>query len=139
MSGEAETRVIGAEIGLRFDSAQSDGWDGEAVLIGLDRSDFKAERLELTGSGRIARLPDGPLVSASLRFAATGLLPADPRVAAALGPEITGLLLADWQNGNGGITVSELQVTGQDYAAQAAGRLAGLADAFALSGRVMHS
>jgi len=135
MSG-AETRVVGAEIGLRFDSRNSDGWDGEAILTGLDRSGFKAERVELTGSGRIARPAAGPLVSASLRYAATGLAPDDPGVAAALGTELSGLLLAEWQSGSGVVRVSDLQINGQDYAAQIAGSIAGLEQAFALSGRV---
>ena len=134
MSG-ADTRVTSAEIGLRFDSRQSDGWDAEAVLVGLDRSDFKAERVELTGSGRIARPETGPLVTASVRYAATGLLPADAGVAQALGTEISGLLLAEWQSG-AGLAVSDLQVNGQDYAVQASGDIAGLDDAFALSGEL---
>ena len=50
---------------------------GAITLTGMDRDDFDADHLALTGSGRIARPAGLATFTAALDFAATGLRPAE--------------------------------------------------------------
>ena len=131
-----ETRINGAEVALTYDATQGEGWRGKAAIDGLDRAGLSADRLALTGSGRISRGTGGTNFGATLGFDAAGLVPDDPGVAQALGPAVTGSATLYWQEGTDGLHIPRLVVSGQDYALTAGARIDGLSDAFRVTGRV---
>lgn len=134
LTTDLPVRVQTADIALRYDQVSSDGWTGQATIIGLDRDDFRASSLVLTGSGRIAPGQS----NATLRFDAEGLQPTDAALARALGPILSGdaeiILNAD----EPGASIPSLTLVGQDYSASVeGGRVKGLADGFAMSGKLL--
>lgn len=134
LTAEVQTRVTAGRLTLKYDAATGEEWSGQADLIGLDRADFKAERMVLTGAGRIAREAGVPLVDAEVTFAAEGLAPTDPALAQALGAEVTGAATLDWQGGSGRTRISRLVVAGDDFDLTLAGSVQGLANGFAADG-----
>ncbi len=134
LTTDLETRVTKGTLALRYDAAQGEGWSGKADLIGLDRSDFSAEQMTLTASGRISRNAALPVVGATVAFKASGLAPTDPALAQALGNEVSGTALGHWQAGTGQTRLSQLTLNGTDYAVALRGSVQGLTDGFALQG-----
>jgi translocation and assembly module TamB len=124
-----------ANLTLAFDSTVDDGWRGAITLIGLDRDDFDADRLALTGSGRIARPAGLATFTAALDFAANGLRPADPALAQALGSDVTGDALLSAQEGTDALRLPRVALRGDGFSLNGAAEVAGLSDAFRLSGR----
>ena len=135
LSGAVETRINSADLALRYDATEGEGWSLQTRIHGLDRADLVAERLELAGSGRISRRGGGPVVGGTLRFDAGGMRPADPALAAALGDAVTGEALGFWRQGDGVLSLPRLKIAGADYAVQAGGTLAGLGEALTITGR----
>ncbi len=130
-------RVQAADIALSYDLAAGEGWKGAAVVTGFDRADFRAARLDLSGSGRIARRPAGPVFGATLRFDAEGLDPTDPALARALGAFVSGDGLIYLASGSDKLTIPKLALYGQDYAAKiVAAQISGLGDALQMAGQV---
>lgn len=133
LGSEMPTRVMRAEIGLQYDARQDDGWQGNARITGLDRADFRASQVELSGSGRIRP----GQIGATLLFNAEGLEPTDIAVSQALGPFVSGEALI-YSLPEGGLALPRLTFSGQDYRLSATGlRLQGLADGFRTTGRVL--
>jgi translocation and assembly module TamB len=124
-----------ADLTLAFDSTVDVGWRGAITLIGLDRDDFDADRLAVTGSGRIARPAGLATFTAALDFAATGLRPADPALAQALGSDVTGDALLSAQVGTDALRLPRVALRGDGFSLNGAAEVAGLSDAFRLSGR----
>lgn len=133
--GELPTRVASAGFRLAAESGKEAGWRGEVTLHGLERANLRLGTARLAGSGRLARTPAGNLLGGSLDLALSQLAPSDPGLAAALGPELTGSLKFHMLEG-GELQLSNLALTGQDYAL--AGRLAvgGLDGGLRTSGRI---
>lgn len=125
-----------ADLSLAYDAATDEGWRGSVMVTGLERDDFDADRLELSGSGRIARPADLATFTASLVFDATGLSPADPALAKALGPTVSGRVLISAQQGADALRLPALSLQGDGFRLTGAAEVAGLSDAFRLSGRV---
>lgn len=134
--GEVPTRVANVDFDLKIADVAEGGWDGSFVLSGLDRPDFKAEEVRLSGSGRIGRTAAGNSLDATVKLAASGLLPTDPGIATALGSTISGSLTANWLEGSGALTLSDLRVTGEGYQSSAVLEIEGLDEALLTSGRV---
>ncbi|WP_084863295.1 translocation/assembly module TamB domain-containing protein [Salibaculum halophilum] len=88
------TEVAAADITLRYDADEGDGWSGRFTAQGLTRPDLSADRLTLRGSGTITEGAgaDRGRFSADLDYAATGLALDDPARAEALGSDIRGTL-----------------------------------------------
>lgn len=136
LTGKTETRIDRADVSLRYDATEGEGWSLKTGITGLHRADFSAEQLDLSGSGRISRRGGVPVVGATLHFDAQGLLPADPAFARALGDTITGEALGFWRQGDGVLSMPRLTIAGADYTAFAGGRVAGLDAALTLDGHV---
>lgn len=134
LTSDVRTRVTSADISLRFDGRKDEGWVGTADLVGLDRADFKADRMSLKGSGRISRFAPEPVVGATLTFAAFGLAPTDPGLAQALGSQVSGVALGHWQGGTGQVRLSRLTGQGEDYELALRGAVEGLASGFTAQG-----
>lgn len=128
--------VAKADLALRFDAAQGEGWAGNLVLQGLDRDDLQADRLALTASGRIARPAGKPTVTASLQFDATGLQAADPGLTQALGEALSGTALILAQPGGVGLRLPRLALTGAGFDLAGSGTMGALSDGLPLQGRV---
>lgn len=141
LAGDAPTRVDSASVSLAYDAAAGDGWRLRADLRGLDRPDFAAERLALTGSGRIARraAKGQPAVfGGTFDFAAQGLSPADPGLAETLrrlGSAVTGRATLSAQAGDGRLRIGEMHLSAGDLTLSGRGTLAGLGTGFAVQGR----
>jgi translocation and assembly module TamB len=135
LTTEQPVRVDRAELTLGYDATQGEGWSADVALNGLYRADFRASALQLTGSGRIARAGGARQVDGTLRFAAEGLEPTDAALARALGNVVWGDALGFWREGDGVVTLSKLNLTGDGYSAFVAGTVAGLDDALQLAGR----
>jgi translocation and assembly module TamB len=88
------TEVAAADIALRYDAAEGEGWSGRFTAQGLARPDLSADRLTLRGSGTITEGAGGDRgrFAAELDYAATGLALDDPARAEALGSDIRGTL-----------------------------------------------
>ncbi len=139
LTSEVQTRIASARLNLGFDAAQSDAWTLAGLIIGLDRADFAAQSLNLSGGGNIARTGVTQRVSADLNFLGIGLTLADAALAKALGQTLSGKLVANWQQGGGQTDVTELSLAGDDYTLTASGAVQGLTSGFAFGGRVAGS
>lgn len=133
LTTDLPVKVTSADIALGFDAGQDEGWRAEARITGLDRADFRASRLTLTGSGRIAR-GTAPRIGATLRFDAEGLSPTDTALAAALGSFVSGDAVLYWTEGDGALSIPRLNLIGEDYSAKLGGQIAGLDAALTVTG-----
>ena len=133
LTTDSPVRVQSADIALRYDRSKGEGWTASAAILGYDQPEFRASSLSLTGSGRI-----GPQsVGATLQFTAEGLDPSDSGLAQALGSVVTGDAVAFWAKESGQLSVPELHIQGQDYAARITGlQMQGLADGLPLQGKL---
>jgi translocation and assembly module TamB len=132
--GETPTRVASADFRLVALQGGQEGWTGDLVIQGLDRSDVRLQRLELSGSGRIARTPAGNSLGGSVQLKAKGIEPADPGLAVALGDSVEGALRLHFLEGSDALSVSDIQLTGAGLAVGGSLQIAGLRDGFLTSG-----
>ncbi|MDB5666810.1 translocation/assembly module TamB domain-containing protein [Cypionkella sp.] len=135
LTTDLPVKVRSADIALSYDATQDEGWSANIAVLGLDRADFRASSLALSGSGRIARVADARQVGGSFRYTAEGLEPTDRNLGRALGSVIWGDGSAYWREGDGSVTVQKLTLSGEDYSAQLNGMIEGLGDAFAITGK----
>lgn len=136
LTTELPVMVRSATIALGYDATQDEGWVGEVAVFGLDRADFRAANLVISGSGRIARVLGAQQVGGTIKFSGEGLDPTNAALAQALGSVVWGGGSGYWREGNGGFFVQQLKFQGENYAAEANGKVEGLGDAFAMTGKV---
>lgn len=135
LTTDLPVKVNRVDLTLGYDAAKGDGWTADVALTGLDQPNLRASTLSLAGSGQIARVAGVRQVDGTLRFAAEGLEPNDAAIARALGSVIWGDAELSWQEGDGGVSIPKLNLTGEDYSAFVSGRIAGLDDALEMTGR----
>lgn len=135
LATDLPVKVTRADIALGYDAAVDEGWTASAALTGLDRPDFRASSVSVSGSGRIARQTAGRQVDGSFRFSAEGLEPNSAAVARALGSVVWGDATGFWREGDGNVTLSELNLASEDYSAFITGQIVGLDKALEMSGR----
>ena len=135
LTTEVPTSLTSARLSLGFDAADSDAWTLGGLIMGLDRSDFTAQSLSLSGGGNIARDAAGKRITADLSFIGFGLQPSDPALAKAMGPSASGTLKAAWTAGSGQTEITDLSLSGEDYTFVATGAVQGLETGFAIDGR----
>ena len=133
LATDGETRLDSGTLSLSFDREAGDGWQGSARLLGLDRATFRAETVQLSGAGRIARGPEGALFDGTFDFDATGLSFADPGLARALGPALQGRAQVGWLSGTP-MTVRDLRLTGAGFDLATTGTIGALAEGLTLTG-----
>ena len=136
LTTELPVKVNRADLTLGYDAAKGEGWTADVSLTGLDRPDFRASTLSLTGLGRIARVAGARQVSGTLKFSGEGLEPNNAALSRALGSVIWGDAELFWQEGQGGLSLPKLNLVGEDYSAFVSGRIAGLDNALEMVGRV---
>ncbi|NEY90261.1 translocation/assembly module TamB domain-containing protein [Tabrizicola oligotrophica] len=133
LTTEIPVRVESADLAISFDKSRGEGWQAETTVYGLDRADFRANKLTLTGSGRIRPGEFG----ATCRFRGDGLQPTDAAMARALGSRLSGDAVLYYRRAEGSFAIPELNLQGADYGATLSGaRIAGLAEGLALSGKI---
>lgn len=133
LTTELPVKVQSADVELSYDQAKSDGWRGQIAMQGFDRADIRISSLSLQGSGRLGQEQTG----ATLRFDAEGLEPTNAALAKALGSflSVDGVI---YHREGQDLAIPRLTLAGQDYRATViGGRVAGLAEGFALSGKVI--
>ena len=135
LTTEMPVKIDSADIKLGYDAAKGEGWTADVALRGLDRPDFRASSLSLTGSGRIARSDGEQQFDGAFRFAAEGLEPNNAALARALGSVVWGDAELSWREGEGAVSLTSLNVAGDDYSAVVSGRVSGLKDALLMVGR----
>lgn len=133
LSTDLPVRIANADLAINFDKSKGDGWTAKTIVYGLDRADFRASILQMSGSGRIAPGQFG----ATLGFSAEGLQPTDAAMARALGSVVSGDAVVFLRNGDSGLFVPRLTLRGEDYRADVTGaHVAGLAQGFAVTGKI---
>lgn len=135
LSTPRETWVKAARLQLAYDRAESDSWQGEVVVTGLDHAVMTAESLVLGGAGRLA--VDGGLgrFEGAFDFSAEGLAMADAGLARALGTTLTGAAQVRWETGSA-LELADLRLTGAGFDLRTTGRLGDLAGGLTLTGGV---
>ena len=98
VSGGA-TSLTGADLSLRYDRAQSDGWALSGFVAGFAAQQLAIADMQVAGSGRIRQAGAGPAVGGTLRFAANDITSDDPALAEAIGSTLAGKALFSWQAG----------------------------------------
>ena len=133
LTTDLPVQIQKADIAVSFDRAKDDGWTGRATVRGLDRADFRASQVTLSGSGRIT--PEQ--LGATLTFDAEGLEPTDAALGAALGSFVSGNAIVFRRQGDAALSLPRLTLSGQDYRASiTGGRITGLTDGFEMTGKV---
>ena len=134
LTGEGRTWLRRGEIVLAFDARKDNGWTGRASLLGLETDSMRLGTAELKGSGRIARLPGGNSLGATLDFAAQGLALADAAMQEAVGNAVDGKAVLTFREGSGALNLPQLELRGADYSASARLRVEGLDSGLNTSG-----
>lgn len=131
LGGGVTTRIAAADLAAAFDAAVSDQFTLSTTINGLDRADFKAAQLVLTGSGRINGGFDGVF-----GFAAEGLEPTDPGLRQALGASVTGALAITRDAGDPVLSLPRFALSGAGYEASGRATIAGITSALTIGGRI---
>ncbi len=116
VGGAQSTMLRTGTLNLVYDASKGDGWTLDAKLDDLERTGMKIGALTLSGAGKV--LLDGTAlesVNGTLNFGAEAIDTTDPAMAQAIGTSITGRTDFDMTKGNV-LTLSKLDVSGQDYA-----------------------
>ena len=135
LTTEMPVKINRADISLGYDSTKGQGWTADVALTGLDRPDFRASRLSLNGSGKIAREAGMQQFDGAFRFAAEGLEPTSAALARALGSVVWGDAELSWSEGEGAVSLPKLNLAGEDYSVSLSGRMSGLEDALQMIGQ----
>jgi translocation and assembly module TamB len=133
----SDTRIDRGTFSLSLANAGDAGWKGAISVLGLQRDDLAADRVELSGSGRIGRTAAGNSLGGTLTLSAEGLAPRDAGLAAALGPSLTGGLRLAFLEGSGAVSLSDLRLKGEGFAATGNLRIGGLESGLLTTGKVM--
>jgi translocation and assembly module TamB len=105
-----ETRIGLADISVQFDAAQSEDWTGRISVERLERPDFGAEAMTLTGAGRI-RAGLASELTADLDFAAQGIESGIDGLAEALGRDVEGSATVR-RTGGEPVLIEDLRLSG---------------------------
>lgn len=136
LAGEGRTWLRRGEIELAFDSARDNGWKGSASLLGLETEGLRLGNAGLTGSGRIGRVAGAASFGATLNFTTAGLSLADAALQKAIGPVLSGKAVLSYRQGNGALSLPQLDVKGEDYGATGSLRVEGPDSGLMTSGRI---
>ncbi|OYX25469.1 MAG: hypothetical protein B7Z10_06235 [Rhodobacterales bacterium 32-66-7] len=128
------TLVDAARFELRSDLAGSGDWRGALSIDGLSGDFGRASQLRLSGSGGIARLPDGRSLDGTFRITAAGLTLADPALQQALGRDFDGTVTASYLEGDDAVALSDLRLTGAGLDLSGALMVGGPTGGFPVSG-----
>lgn len=125
-----------ANLRLGFDAGRGDGWTLEGVLNGLQTAALNADRLAVTGNGRIGHSADGrQMVDGQLDFDGGDLALMERALARAVGTMVKGQARFAWTDREP-LRFESLQITGEDYRLEAQMALDGSLTAPVLDGRI---
>lgn len=129
-----ETRLARAALTFGFDAAQGQSWRLEVEAEAVERPDFAAQNLHLTGQGLFDQSGAAARLTGRLLAAAEGLALPDPALAEAVGPTAALAGQFDYTVG-GALLLKDAGVRAGNLTANADARLDGLE----LSGRAAFS
>ncbi|MCY4335309.1 MAG: translocation/assembly module TamB domain-containing protein [Litoreibacter sp.] len=119
------TRLQDATLSVQFDAAQSDRFEASFDITNLATPEIAIGAVTLEASGT---LESAASVQADLQLAANALVFGDPSLQAAVGDTVSGALNLNYENGET-LNLSNLDISGADYALTGAADIAGLNDA----------
>lgn len=109
--------VQSGNLAIGYDASQGSGWKLKGWLTQIDRQAVKLQRLDLDGQGHVV-LTDGDTLSqitGNLGFDASGLQLADEKMQRVVGDAIGGRTGFDFTPGQV-VELSDMQISGKDYA-----------------------
>lgn len=109
--------VQSGNLAIGFDASQGSDWSLKGWLTQIDRQAVKLQRLDLDGQGQVV-LADGDSLSqiiGTLGFDASGLQLADEKIQRVVGDAIGGKTGFDFTPGQV-LELTEMQISGKDYA-----------------------
>ena len=133
----APTRIASAALKVSYDRAVGPDWTAETTALGLSRAELRADRLVLTGTGKILHGKDTGSdqgLRAAITLLGEGLVPTDPALAKALGPQASLQVTLDWQRGDGNVALEGLSLTAGDASLSGQGAISGLATGLKVEG-----
>ncbi|MBN2630313.1 MAG: translocation/assembly module TamB domain-containing protein [Rhodobacteraceae bacterium] len=133
---DAGVSLQSARLDIGYDSATGETWRAAVDAEGVTTPNGTLAKLDLRGSGRIARLATGNTIGGTLTLRAEGVAPADPALAMALGTQVSATTRLSWQQGTGVFRIGALDLTAGPIALNAGGQIAGLSDGFRTRGRL---
>lgn len=130
VSGPESMQVKSADLALVFDAAQSAGWTLDLTALGFEQGATKAERMALTGAGRIDRQAGARGLDGKLNFALSGLSGLEPGLQAALGARFDGEAQFVLREGDtGGLKLPQITLNGADYGLTGSAGVQGIGEA----------
>ena len=109
--------VQSGNLAIGFDASQGSDWSLKGWLTQIDRQAVKLQRLDLDGQGQVV-LADGESlrqITGTLGFNASGLQLADEKIQRVVGTAIGGQTGFDFTPGQV-LELSDMQISGKDYA-----------------------
>jgi translocation and assembly module TamB len=133
---DADISVQNAALEIGYDSTTGESWTGVITANGLHTTQANIDRLDLKGSGRIARAASGNTVGGTLTFASQGMALADAGLQQALGDAVSGSTRFWWQEGSKALNLAALTLTSDAANLKGGGKIEGLAEGLRLSGEI---
>ncbi len=118
----APTEVRSVTLDVGFDAAEGNRWTGEASLSGLNRPDFRAASMSLSGGG-VINPGDAARVTAGFDFSAEQLDLTNAAAEEVLGEAVTGRAEIVWTRDQP-LELEVFRIDGETYALNASGTVA---------------
>ncbi len=121
------TRVGSADLNVRYDADQGDGWTAELSVLDFDQPTLSADQFRLNGSGTLIRGTGNAIgsVSGDIEIASEALAFADPALAEAVGGRLGGLITFGFQEGEA-LRLSRIDLDGAGVAIDGALEIGGI-------------
>jgi translocation and assembly module TamB len=133
---DAGVSIRAARVEIGYNAAIDDAWRGVLDAEGVITPNGSFARMELRGSGRIARTPAGRSIGGTLTATGSGIALQDPRLAMVIGDSVTASSRLFWQEGSGVTRIGALDLTAGPVTVTAGGEIAGLSDGFRTRGQI---
>ncbi|QFS84231.1 hypothetical protein FIU97_15865 [Roseivivax sp. THAF40] len=123
----APTRMESADLNVRYDAEQGDGWTAELSVVEFEQPTLSADQFRLNGSGTLIRGTGNAIgrVEGRVDLAGEALAFADPALAEAVGGRLEGLIAFSFQEGEA-LRLSEIDLDGAGVAIDGALEIGGI-------------
>ncbi|SIS59652.1 autotransporter secretion inner membrane protein TamB [Roseivivax lentus] len=123
------TRMDSANLNVRYDASQGDGWTAELSVVDFDQPTLSADQFRIDGAGTLIRGTGNAIgrIDGRLDITSDALAFADPALAEAVGTTLNGLLAFAFQEGEA-LRLTEIDLDGAGVAIDGALQIGGLTD-----------